>query len=394
MLSLVVLSLTMPSSGPSSGSGDPKRIPFHFESNEIRIDATVAGAGPFHLILDTGMPVPGVLLFRNPRVDALALGDSGAVVRVAGVGGDGAGSPAKMANDVAVAFGDLVVPKTSALVVDEPAGFPPGMDGIVGGELFFHFVVRLDMDENRLELWPSDAWTPTPGACVLPIERVRGKIFTEIRVTVGAEKPIPAQVVVDIGAGHALSLNTHEDGRFAPPAAAIESSLGRGASGLLLGKSGRLRRVEIGTFAFENVVASFPIEKHQKGGGGEDFRDGNLGEELLRRFNVTFDYAGKRMVLEKAKSFGEPFEHDMSGLAFDWGKDGSLLVLEVLPGSPAATAGIHAGDRVMSIDGREMTGVSDHGLHKTLTVDGAEVRMSLKRGEETLEKRIRLRRLL
>jgi hypothetical protein len=385
----LVLAITV----PSFASLDSTRIPFHFVSDEIRIDAVVAGAGPFHLILDTGMPIPGVLLFQSPRVDALGLADSGGNVQVAGAGGEGAGSPAKRATGVAIALGPLEIPKTSVLVIEQPTGFPPGIDGIVGGELFFNYVVRVNMDESRLELSPSGSWAPPKGACVVPIERVGGKIFVEMRVAVGAEAAIPAQVVVDIGAGHALSLNTHEDGRFAPPPGAIEASLGRGASGVLLGKVGRVRRVELGTFALENVVTSFPSEKHQKA-AGEDYRDGNLGEEILRRFDVTFDYAGNRMVLEKAHGFGEPFEHEMAGLGFDWGKDESLLVSEVLPGSPAATAGIQVGDRVMSIDGRAMTGVSDHGLHKTLTVDGADVRMSLMRAKETLEKTIRLRRLL
>src|SRR5260221_508931 len=210
MLSLVVLAITL----PPFASLDPTRIPFQFVDNQIRIDAVVAGAGPFHLILDTGMPIPGVLLFQSPRVDALGLADSGGRVRVAGAGGEGAGSPAKRATDVAIALGPLEIPKTSVLVIEEPTGFPPGIDGIVGGELFFHYVVRLDMDESRLELSPSGSWAPPKDACVVPLERVDGKIFVEMRVAVGADAAIPAQVVVDIGAGHALSLNTHADGRF------------------------------------------------------------------------------------------------------------------------------------------------------------------------------------
>jgi len=144
---------------------------------------------------------------------------------------------------------------------------------------------------------------------------------------------------------------------------------------------------------FDNVVTSFPIRDHQHPGGA-DFRDGNLGEEILKRFNVTFDHAGKRMVLEKAKGFGDPFEHEMAGLSLDWEKDGSLVVGNILPQSPAATAGIEPGDHLISIDDRPAASLDENRLRKALTAEGTEIRLSLKRGDQTIEKKIRLRRLV
>ena len=377
----------------TSGIGKPARIPFQFLGNEVRVDVTVNGSGPYHIILDTGMPVPGILLFQSTSVDALHLDGNGQHVQVAGAGGDGTTSEALMASGLSLALGELKMSNASALVLAKPPGFPPGVDGVIGGALFFHYVVRVDMEQNRLELYEPAEWTPPAGACIVPLERDAGRVFVDVRVAVGAGEPVKAHVVVDIGAAHALSLNAREDGRFSPPAGAIEASLGRGVSGVVLGQVGRARRVEIGTFAFENVVTSFPVGKHQHP-GGEDFHDGNLGQEILKRFDVTFDYAGKRMVLEKAKGFGEPFEREMAGLSLDWEKDGSITVGLVLPRSPAATAGIQPGDRLLSIDDRSVESLAENGLRKALTADGVEVRLSLKRGGEVLEKRIRLRRLV
>jgi hypothetical protein len=373
--------------------GKPARIPFQLVINEVRVDATINGQGPFRIIVDTGMPIPGFLLFHGARVDALHLEDSGQRVMVAGAGGAGTTSEAVMASGLSAAIGDLSMSKASALVIEKPSGFPPGIDGVIGGALFFHFVVRIDMDQNRIELFDSDKWSPPAGASVVPLVREDGRVFVDVLAAISDEPPTQARVVVDLGAGHALSLNTREDGRFAPPASAIESPLGRGVSGIVLGKLGRVRRVELGSFAFENVVTSFPIGKHQNP-GGLDFHDGNLGTEILKRFDLTFDYAGKRLVLEKAKRFSEPFEHEMDGMTLDWEKDGTLKVGSVLPRSPAATAGIEAGDSLVSIDGRPAESLGEDGLRRALTVDGAELKLTLKRGGETIEKRIRLRRLV
>jgi hypothetical protein len=371
----------------------PARIPIQFLGDHVRIDAMINGAGPFTLILDTGMPIPGVLLMANERVNALHLEGNGQHVSVAGAGGKDGATQALMSSGLSVALGDLKMTNCSALVVPPRPGFPPVIDGVIGGSLFFKFVVRLDVDRARLELFDPTAWTPPEGASIVPLDRQRGMAFIDIGVAVGDEAPVAAHVVVDIGAGHALSLNSHADGRFAPPANAIESTLGRGLNGVVRGKSGRVRRVQIGSFSFANVVAAFPIEAHQNPGGA-DFHDGNLGEEILRRFVVTFDYAHSRMVLEKGKAFDEPFEHEMLGCSFDWETDGTVTVRDILPDSPAAKAGLEDGDDLIAIDGRAIEALGMTGLHKLLTVDGAELRLELKRGAETVTKKVRLKRLV
>jgi hypothetical protein len=369
------------------------RIPFQFVANQVRLEATLNGSSPLHLILDTGMPIPGVLLFENERVRALKLADSGARVRVAGAGQAGKGSDALLADGVALALGPLSVPGTRALVIPQPEGFPPGVDGVIGGELFFRYVVRIDMDQKVLVLSKPEGWSPTAGVCSIPLVREGGSVFVDLRVAVGSEEPVPARVVVDIGAGHALSLNGQAGAGFAAPAGAVDMPLGRGVSGPVLGKNGRVRRVELGEFAFESVVVGFPVEEQQRPGGA-DHHDGNLGEGILKRFNLTFDYAGKRLLLEKAQGFAEPFEVEMSGLALDWQPDATLLVRGVLPRSPAAAAEIREGDRLLAIDGRPTSALGEDGLRKALLAEGKELRLSIRRGDERIEKLVRLKRIV
>ena len=368
-------------------------LPLKLVANKLHIEATIQGQGPFVLVLDTGMPFPGVLLYQSERVAKLGLADSGVHVQVGGVGGERKPSDAIMAEGLTLTLGALSIEKGRAIVVARPEGFPLVADGVIGASLFENYVVRIDMDKQQLLLSEPAGWSPPQGVCSLPLERDGGKIFTELRIAIGAEDPVPARVVVDIGASHALALAGKPQGKFEPPAGALEMPLGRGLSGVLLGKQGRVRRVELGSFAFENLVVGFEdgARPHANGGGSSD---GNLGEEILRRFNVTFDYRGKRMLLEKSKAFAGPFEIGMSGMAYDWQPDSSLRIRSVLPGSAAAAAELHEGDILLAIDGKPIAELGEAALFSALLVDGALVRLSLLRGAEKLEKKLRLKRLV
>lgn len=369
-------------------------VPFRFVRNQVRLAATLNGSGPFQLVLDTGMPTKNIMLFRSAAVDALGFADSAVRVSLAGAGGSGQERQAVVVNGgISVAVGELSMSAVQAIVLSDHAGLPPTVDGIIGGALFERFVVHLDMDHGRLELLEPSTWSPPPGACVLPLLRVPGATFIEVQVAVDDEAPVAAQVVIDLGASHALSLNRRADGTFAAPSRSIEAPLGRGLSGVVRGALGRVRRLGIGPFAFDEVVASFPVAEHQNP-GGFDFRDGNLGAGILKRFNVTFDYRSDRIVLERGQRFDEPFEHDMSGLAFDYLEDGTVSVHAVLSGSPAAEAGVEPGDLLLGIDRRALDALGEDGVREALGVNGAEVELTLRRGTAVLEKRLRLRRLL
>jgi C-terminal processing protease CtpA/Prc len=100
------------------------------------------------------------------------------------------------------------------------------------------------------------------------------------------------------------------------------------------------------------------------------------------------------MILEKSKRFAEPFEHDMSGLQFDPTDDGGFVVRSVIEGSPAEGAQIAVGDRLLGIDGKTVAELRQDGIRKGLIGDGKEVTLEISRGSETIEKHLKLRRMI
>jgi len=376
---------------PTSTTGGVKAtIPIEFARNQVRVPVSINGSAPFRLILDTGMPSRGVLLRHSDRIDSLALAFAhNANIRGGGSGGD---FVTRVAPDARIEVGGLELTGVPIIVLPPESELLQEVDGVIGLELFDRFAVRIDVDHLQLELIESAALEPAPGSTRIPLKLRENKPFVDARVTVNG-KPVKVDLALDTGAGHALWLNEGKGGRLAPPPGAIETRLGSGLSGDIHGHIGRVQRLELGDFAFDGVITLFPISEHRSP-GGVDFRDGFIGNEVLTRFVVTFDYHGKQLLLERGDMFAEPFEYDMSGMVLDFFGVESRRISAVLPASPAAAAGVEPGDDLVAIDGKTVAELGDKGMLDALTRDGAVIRVTLERKGERIEKTFTLRRLV
>ena len=290
----------------------------------------------------------------------------------------------------AISIPGLTIEKARVIVMPPLPGLSGYHDGIIGYSLFGRFVVELDYDRQLMRLHDPDSYETPSDAHVLPLA-IRNRLpYVTLQVAVGGGEPFDAEVVVDLGASHAISLNTDESDQVTVPEEALTAVLGRGISGPVRGQVGRLTSLGLGGAQLDDVLASFPVSEHQNP-RDVDSMAGNLGSDVLRRFKTTFDYAGGRLILEPNESFSEPFRFDHSGMRLWPGSE--LKVEHVIAGSPAQESGIQVGDVVTHINGEAVSGKDYGDVKKTLMVPG-EVRLSLRRGEQVLEKMLVLRRLI
>jgi len=71
------------------------------------------------------------------------------------------------------------------------------------------------------------------------------------------------------------------------------------------GKRGKISKVSIGPFELSDVAAAFaPAEVRSKQKGS----DGVIANNLLRRFNLIFDYSNKKLYIKPNTHFSEPFK--------------------------------------------------------------------------------------
>uniref|UniRef100_UPI00374D8032 PDZ domain-containing protein n=1 Tax=Flavobacterium sp. TaxID=239 RepID=UPI00374D8032 len=204
----------------------------------------------------------------------------------------------------------------------------------------------------------------------------------------------------------------------------------RGFSGNIYGKRSRIDKFKIGKYEIESPTISFPDTLSLQSVSMVEGRNGSIGGEILKRFDVLFDYSNKKMYIKKNSDFSEPFNYNMSGLeiqhnGLQWVKEEVELktrfvntevsvidekeksvkynfmlkpvyeVTSVREGSPGAEAGIRKGDIIGKINGSYVFNYKLHEITQILqSEEGRTVTMQVERKGVILKFKFRLKKIL
>lgn len=294
---------SQPSAGVGAHSGCP-RLPFVLSRRKVVLEARLGASKTAVLLLDTGMPTDGLFLYKKELKDALAAANwSASAVRGAGSGG---AAPALVTEGVAFSIGQetFTGQRVTVLQTDTFAGFPS--DGVIGHTLFGHHMVEIDYDSLRITLHDAKKCAPVWGGHRLPLTFKDGPIpWVEATFSVDGTAGIRISAYIDLASREALELLLRERVPFKMPDDARDYYLGRGVSGDIHGKRGRIAWLRLGPYTLRNVAAAFaPAEVRSR----QRDADAVLGNDAIRRFNVVFDYAGGNLYLKPNSHFDEPYE--------------------------------------------------------------------------------------
>ncbi len=379
-------------------------IPFKWYSNLIIIPVRINESDTLNFILDTGISMN---LLTDPIVAQKLNLKYIRTVKIFGAGqGDALQASVSINNQIYLpgikARGQNVVALSDDMLqLSSYVGMP--IHGIFGFELFRHFVVRIDFRTKTIRLYNPEKYKYRGKGEKFPIiiEDTKPYMYASAIYAGTDEVPVevPIKVILDTGAGHALSLDlgTHE--KIQLPDKIIRAQLGRGLNGIINGSLGRINKIKIGSYELDQVITSFPDTTSMAMQLARSLdRQGNIGCELLKRFTVIFDYTHGYVILKPDRRFfKEKFERDMSGL--DVRAEGhnfqKFIVEYIYPGSPAEAAGLQHGDELIAIN-NEMA--STYQLSDVVKVlqrgEGRIVRLFVKRQSMFFYTEFKLRRMI
>jgi hypothetical protein len=264
------------------------------------------------------------------------------------------------------------------------------IDGVLGFDIFRMLTIGIDYDQETLSLIQPDNFKYAGSGEIVPIEIINNRAYMPAEISMVGQDSIIARFGIDTGADCAVYFNSS----IIQGISLVISDQFRTLIGTVVvgGESAiyitRLKGLKIGQTMLENLIIGYSADTIQG-----DYT-GNIGAEILRRFKVIFDNAGKRLILEKGRHFDDPFDIDMSGIVpvTDSTSIKGIMISAVSKNSPAFHAGLKAGDKILSIDQKPISEIEIAKLREMLKSDGAAYLLTIMRDGETFNVIIKLRR--
>ena len=280
-----------------------RKLSFELDRHKVILPVRINGSRPLRVILDSGMPGEGVVLFKKELGKELNLSASN-LYQIRGAG-RGEESTAIKVDSQRLAIGESEFLDQPVIILqnDIMSGFPT--DGVIGNTIFGRHAVHFDFEKKLITLRESGSFRPDPSWETLAMTfNEHGIPFIQALVSIRGEKEIPLHVYIDIASSEALELLTRPDQKFSLPENLVTRYLGRGLSGDITGQFGRIACLKLGSFVLEDVPTAFPKASVRS---RQPDADGIICNDALLRFHVVFDFAAGKLYLKPNNRFGEPF---------------------------------------------------------------------------------------
>jgi hypothetical protein len=262
--------------------------------------------------------------------------------------------------------------------------------GILGGDILSMFVFNINFDKKLITLYDKEKFEYKGNGEILDISIASNTPIIKACLN----DTICGNFAIDMGyAGrllligeilHKCNLIEHKDNFVKTEAL--------GAGGKVDLYNTRIGKMKIGSFLIEDIPIGFVTETPtgfisivDAAEEKSPKTDGNIGSQLLSRFNIYLDYQGKKIILEKNSNFGKPFVIDKSGMIVIK-KENKFIIKQVIENTPASEVGLKEKDELIKINGKPASNYTLSEITKLLKGNAGErIDLVIKRGRKKME---------
>ena len=215
-------------------------IPFRLIRNMIIIKIKINNEGPFNFILDTGV---GLMIITEPKlIDSINL-SSKTVIKIPGLG-EGTDNEAYLTPVLDIGIPGMesheinaAILKTDQFNLSNFAGIP--IYGLLGYDFFSNLAIKVNFaDSTIIACRPADL-RHLNKFTQMPISIEERKPYLHANITFPNGKTVDSKLVIDIGAGHPISIENMIKNNGLPQKS-VAASLGIGLNGPIEGYLSRV----------------------------------------------------------------------------------------------------------------------------------------------------------
>lgn len=273
----------------------PVTLPFREVDGWVLLPASVNGKPNVDFVLDTGASMLALLAGEKSR--ALGLDMSG--TKRLGAADDLSAPTGAPQPNLDIDFGPLALLDQTALAIpvesircfDEVREAP--FVGVVGHELLSRYVVEVNYDRHEVVLHDPDTYEYRGDGRIVHADISGRQPFVDAAITAPDGARYTARMHVDSGAGIVASLFPSTNPAIVPPKDGKEKS-----ACFVGGKATYLTGTSVELSLGDGPAVTTPVEYATGREVIDTDQNGRLGARFLRNYNVVFDYARERMILE------------------------------------------------------------------------------------------------
>ncbi len=375
-------------------------IPFEYYNNFIILKINFNGFLPLQFIFDTG--AEHTILSKREIGDLFKV----AYDREFRVMGSDLKTElvAYLARNIRLEIPDKVMAPAEDILVlqedyfrfDEYVGME--IHGIISGNIFSKYIYKINYDRRVIVLYNREKFKlRDQGFKEMKMEVYRNKPYLNTQIEIMPDTVVPVKLLIDTGASLSMLLFNNTHSLVHPPDRAIPSNIGMGLGGFVQGYTARVNQLHLPPFSQNNIITFFQPLDSAVTGQMVNQRNGLIGNILLSRFQVIFDYQNDKIWFKPGKKYKEAFIYDRSGMQLlAHGKTLNYFTVQnILPNSPASEADVRVGDIIYKIGFFSTRLYSLNGvLNQFQKKPGKKIKFSIKRDGKRIKKVIVLRDLI
>jgi hypothetical protein len=405
-------------------------IPFQLINNLIFVPVNLNGE-QLTFLLDTG--VDETILFSLDESNEIKFNQV-ETVKLKGLGKEDAIDAYKSSNNKLSLKQYSDEHHIVYIILDQEINFSSQVgipvNGILGYSFFKNHLVKIDYKKKKVIIYSDDdkkiyKELKSYHKDTISVELKKPYVFSNITNNIVKHK---SKLLIDTGNSDGLWLFKTKNKEIIYPDKVIDDYLGRGFSGSIYGKRGRLNSIEFGAVTINNPIASYPDSISIKSVNFVKDRVGSIGSEIISRYTVFFDYKNSAMYTKPNSKIHEPFNYNMSGIevqhaGLEWmneiyeeknngvkiytdsGFENHLKVkfylksifkvYNIRPNSPAEIAGLKIGDKIIKIDNQNMQNITIEKINTLLkSEEGKTITLEVERNNKPIKIKFQLKKIL